>query len=323
MRNSKLEKNLSVLLHLLAWIIYIALVYNGNASRFSFNGFLLHYGLIISSHLIIFYLNYFYLLPKVLSQMQLFLFLIANFIVISILSLLITSILGPFNLTHLFFRYINITWFLILSVIIRFSADLYLKMQKDKERENEQLKTELSFLKAQINPHFLFNALNNLYALALKGSPITAENILKLSAIMRYMLYETNDEKILLSKEIEIIQTYIALHELKNKTQEGIDFIVHGKIDSVTIQPLLLLPLIENIFKHGTYPIRIYFEVTENTFQMQLNNKLRVPSNQHIGGVGLQNLRRRLDLIYKDNHELTLKQTKDNFNVSLILTLNS
>lgn len=322
MRDFNLEKHLSMLLHVLAWIMYIALIFNGNISRYSFNEFLIHYGLIVGSHLIIFYLNYFYLIPKVLSQMQLLVFLAANFIIISILSLILTSILQPFNFTHLLFRCINITWFLLLSVIIRFSTDLYIKIQKDKERENEQLKTELIFLKAQINPHFLFNALNNLYALALKGSPRTAENILQLSAIMRYMLYETNDEKILLSKEIEVIQTYIALHELKNKTQEGINFSINGKTDAITIPPLLLLPLVENAFKHGTYPITISFNLTEHMFQMQLDNKIRASTQQNIGGVGLQNLRRRLDLLYKGTHQLVLNQTQDYFSVTLTLNLN-
>ncbi|WP_461093107.1 sensor histidine kinase [Spirosoma gilvum] len=309
------------MLHLLAWVSYVALVFTSNASRFSFTNLLLHYGPILSTNCLIFYLNYFYWVPKVLARTQLLQFVAANTVGVALLALLVTIMLQQ-NVQHtIIHRAFNLGWFMTLAVIIRFSSDWYANLQSKKETENVQLKTELSFLKAQINPHFLFNALNNLYALALKKSDDTPNKILQVSSIMRYLLYETNEDCIRLSKEIEIIQTYISLHELRNKSGESVHFEVHGPVNDVVIQPLLFLPLVENVFKHGTYPIAIRFDIFPKRIEVQLSNNILEISSPVSGGVGLQNLKRRLDLLHKQTHQLVFNRSNDQFTARLTIDL--
>lgn len=319
MSQSRLERVLPIMLHLLAWVSYVALVFSSNASRFSLTSLLLHYGPTLTTNCLIFYLNYVYWVPKVLSRTQLLQFVIANTVGIALLALIVTMMLQQNIQDVIIYRAFNLGWFMTLAVIIRFSSDWYTNLQSKKEMENEQLKTELSFLKAQINPHFLFNALNNLYALALKKSDDTPDKILQISSIMRYLLYETDEDCIGLAKEIEIIQTYISLHELRNKSGEGVRFEVNGPVNDVVIQPLLFLPLVENVFKHGTYPIAIQFDIFPERIDVQVSNKLLEISSSVPGGVGLQNLKRRLDLLYKQTYQLVLNRSNDQFTARLII----
>lgn len=220
-----LERKLPALLHVLAWGIYATVVFYGNFARMSPQAFFVHYGLAFGMHAGSFYLNYAYLVPKVLPRYSLARFLVINtliaiamavFVVVSERFLLpganfVQRIVGG-DLLPLFTKFSNYAVFALFGLIVRLSVDWYKKLRNDKDRENERLKSELAVLKAQINPHFLFNSLNNLYALSLRQAPETPSVILHISEMMRYLLYEANAEMVLLDNEVEMIRTYVRMN---------------------------------------------------------------------------------------------------------------
>ena len=188
--------------------------------------------------------------------------------------------------------------------------------------ENRQkVQNELSALKAQINPHFLFNNLNTIYAMAEKGDIRTKDVILKLSDFLRYVLYDTSSEKILLEKEVEIIKTYVGLQ--KERINQNITYIIldiEGDFSGALIAPLLLLPLVENCFKHGLGKNKGTIQITIKYFDHQLHftTKNRIerrenPVNQEQGGIGIKNVEKRLNLLYPDKHILRFEEEGDFF----------
>lgn len=198
------------------------------------------------------------------------------------------------------------------------------------ETRQEKLDAELEALKAQVNPHFLFNSLNNLYGLALKGDRKTPESILKLSEVMRYMIYEAKDDKVPLSKEIIFLENYINLQKLRSGKLADISLGVEGYAEGLEIAPLLFAPFVENSFKHGvkaeTGPsyvkVRILVENGSLYFETK-NNKGLIDDveKSRFGGIGLENVKRRLDLIYPSKHELRIVDGENEFTVNLTLQL--
>lgn len=333
MSSARLDKYLPVVLHGLAWMTYGVSVYTGNAARYTFFQFCLYYGIIITVHASVFYANFLYLIPTILGRLRFPVFVGYNSLLIIALSLVTVVILenatglptdGP-KITQATFpvnvliRMINNGLFLVLALIIRFSVDWYQQKRNEKELENGRLKTELAFLKAQINPHFLFNALNNVYALSLKQSPETPDVILKISQLMRYLLYETSDQKVSLHQEIEMIRTYIAIMQLRNQNKADLTLTILGDYQTVLIEPLLLLPIIENIFKHGTYPIVISLHADKIGFSLETQNRIKLHTNNEKAGIGLKNLSRRLELLYPEQHAFSVAKEGNLFRSTLSL----
>lgn len=197
--------------------------------------------------------------------------------------------------------------------------------QKNKEIANEKLKAELSFLKAQINPHFLFNTLNNIYALATAQSEHTATAVMKLSSIMRYVLSEARNDLVPLEKEIQFTSHYIELQKIRLTDKTIIDFEIQGDPAGRQIAPLLLLPFVENAFKYGVStrersPIRIELEIQKEWLyfrisnQKHINTSLRVTDNT---GIGISNTQRRLDLYYGSHYQLDIDDKAGEFSVHL------
>jgi two-component system, LytTR family, sensor kinase len=197
--------------------------------------------------------------------------------------------------------------------------------QRNKEIANEKLKAELSFLKAQINPHFLFNTLNNIYSLATDQSEHTAPAIMKLSNIMRYVLTEARNDLVPLEKEIQFTTNYIELQKMRLTGKSNIDFTVKGDPFGRQIAPMLLLPFVENAFKYGIStrelsPITILFEIKEDslyfsvTNHKHINTALKVADNT---GIGINNTKRRLDLLYDEQYALTIDNAATEFIVHL------
>jgi hypothetical protein len=197
--------------------------------------------------------------------------------------------------------------------------------QRNKEIANEKLKAELGFLKAQINPHFLFNTLNNIYALASVQSEHTAAAVMKLSSIMRYVLTEARNDLVPLEKEIQFTSHYIELQKMRLTDKTIIDFTVQGDPLGRQIAPLLLLPFVENAFKYGIStrersPIRILLEIKKDSLyfsicnQKHLSTMLRVTDNT---GIGISNTKRRLDLFYEDKYALNIEDKSSDFSVKL------
>lgn len=192
--------------------------------------------------------------------------------------------------------------------------------------DTQKINTELSFLKTQLNPHFLFNTLNSIYSLANKKSDYTTDAIITLSELMRYMLYETNKTYVPLKNEIDYIKNYISLQTLRLKDSSGVRFNVQGNLDH-TIEPLLLISFIENAFKYGTdytgkTNINIKIVIEEKKLFLFISNYISLTENKKSdSGIGLQNIENRLNLLYPNSHTLTIEKSNELYKVELVLKL--
>ncbi len=207
------------------------------------------------------------------------------------------------------------------------TAFLLFSVQEKQGLRLEKLNTEIKYLRAQINPHFLFNTLNNIYGLALEKSDKTPEIILKLSKIMDYMLYESNDVKVYLKKDIENISNYIDIERIRQGNNAEIAFEVKGDISDQKIVPLVLLPLVENAFKHGVNTIikgaymRVVIVVNGSDLQIDVKNNFKQNEETERNGIGLTNLEHRLNLFYENAHTMKADLVGDEYQVHLKVRL--
>lgn len=220
------------------------------------------------------------------------------------------------------------TFFLLISIPLRLIDNWFKKRELEKELKTHQLEAELRFLKAQVNPHFLFNALNNIYALSFTESKKTPEMILKLSDMMSYMLYECKSEKVKLTSEIAYLENYIALQQLKKDGEFNIKFDISGDVSNVYITPMLFIPFFENAFKHGNLEdtgnawLESTLRMENGNLYFRIANTMR---NENIetqkGGVGLENIRKRLRFLFPQKHELKIEKKENIFSVNLKINL--
>ena len=228
------------------------------------------------------------------------------------------------NYIHQTFEF---TFLVLLSVTLLYLVkDAYKKQQQLYLLENDKLTLELKSLKSQLQPHFFFNTLNNLYALSTQGSPKTTLMISDLSDIMRYVLYESEHEKVSLDKEVNFIKSYLALEKIRHSDEGIIDFFVQGDINRQQIEPLLFLPIIENAFKHclakdiaGKY-VKMVLSVDDDELIFQVSNP-HIASRPTItaGGIGLKNIKKRLDLVYPGCYQLDIDEQDAVFTVILTI----
>lgn len=335
------EMKKRVLYHVLFWLVYflwgsyVTASYDGKFYR-AFMNEVIQLPLKIS----VTYFMMYYLLPKyVITKKYQQLFFIFSLLVICstlVFRLTMYTIIQPRfypeSEIH-FWNYGRILWgvFEIFSVAaialsIKLYKSKYEDMQREQELEKEKLKTELSFLKAQINPHFLFNTLNNIYALSLKNSPQTANSILKLSELLRFMVHDSSMQKIKLTDEIKIMNDYIELEQLRYGNRLSIVFETDSDNPNEMIAPLLLLPFVENSFKHGASEARFNSSINISlklkksilTFKV-INTKEDEKYNEN--GIGLKNIRRQLELIYGKSHELEINNSAHLFEAYLKINL--
>lgn len=224
--------------------------------------------------------------------------------------------------------------FLISTTLIKLSEDwLYFNKNENKalKSKNRQIATQLSYLKSQINPHFLFNSLNVIYALAIEKKDETKDAIVQLSDILRYVIYDSNTEYVLLIDEIVLIQNYIKFQKLRQFKSININFKRTIDNNNYKIYPMLLLPLLENSFKHGIenniedpfLDINIYQK--NNTFKFTIENSYLEQNEENLNessGLGLINIKENLDIVYPNKHELNINKTSNKFKVSLKLISN-
>ena len=196
--------------------------------------------------------------------------------------------------------------------------------QRQKLIETEKLNTELSFLKSQINPHFLFNTLNNIYSLAVVKSDATAAAVMKLSAIMRYVLSDTKQHLVPLEKEIEFIQHYIDLQKFRLTDKIKINFKVTGEQAGKQIAPLIFMPFVENAFKYGISAredseINISIDIRQQVIEFESDNRIlsTETDTDKNNSIGLKNTRRRLEILYADKHSLDIIRKDGHFYVHL------
>lgn len=197
-----------------------------------------------------------------------------------------------------------------------------------RETEREKIQTELSYLKAQINPHFLFNTLNSIYSLAIIESPPTADAIAQLSSFLRYVIQDSQQDRVSLAKELDYIGQYIALQKLRLGDTATIEFTVYGLANGKQIVPLLLISFIENAFKYGVSPeepstIQIRITLHDNELLCHVfNKKVRVFQPTAVAsGIGRANTQARLQLLYPNRHRLVIQDNAAQFTVDLSLTL--
>ncbi|MEO6730801.1 MAG: histidine kinase [Ferruginibacter sp.] len=235
----------------------------------------------------------------------------------------------PMFQKHLFFSVFIFLFILACSLAYRTIRDRIISDRIAKEKENEFLKTELSLLRSQVSPHFMFNVLNNMVALARKQSEQLEPSLIKLSSLMRYMLYETGEEKVSLEKETEYLQSYIDLQQQRFGKKVAINVTMKQADKMYFLEPMLLIPFVENAFKHGTgmipdAQINIELSAEKDMLFFKVENKFdpaSVEIKDKASGIGLVNVQRRLDLLYKDNHRLTIEKEGWLFTVLLQIHL--
>ena len=206
----------------------------------------------------------------------------------------------------------------------------YHQRKQTLEAEQQRTVAELKLLKAQLHPHFLFNTLNNLYAHTLEFSPKSPEIVLRLSALLRFMIYESNTQRICLGKEIDLLQNYISLEKLRYGERLDISVDISGEIENYQIAPLLLLPFLENAFKHGTSMqidqcwISFNLVIVDSRMSFKLINSIDPQLGEdpaRHGGMGLENVRRRLQILYEGKYKMETQKRQDVFIINLEIQL--
>lgn len=218
---------------------------------------------------------------------------------------------------------------MIVSTMVglKLGFDRLMQQKKQEEIKKQQLESELQYLKAQINPHFLFNAINNIYFLIKKDPQVAADTLIKLSDLLRYQLYDCSGDRIAIDKEVECIQNFVSLEKIRKDDKLQVSMDTNGLHSNFELAPLLLIPLVENAFKyvsnHTEQPnkINIVLSKTGRYFKFQIFNTKDDAKAAQTGGIGLKNIQRRLELLYPDKHELIIKDTKTDFFVELILEI--
>jgi len=224
-----------------------------------------------------------------------------------------------------FAPYFVMFFFVAMSTLINLSYRWFFQLQKIQAFEKAQISSELALLKAQINPHFFFNTLNNLYALALENSPKTPSTILVLSNLMRYVIYDANTEKIGLTDEVKYIENYVELQKIRLLRPENASFEVNVKLNNVKLPPLLLIIFIENAFKYSISTmadkarIHIFLDGDEAQINFTIENNYDPSQMKSTHGIGLANARKRLDLLYGKNYQLTIRDESSTYTVNLKL----
>lgn len=210
-----------------------------------------------------------------------------------------------------------------------FSRTIHLQKQTS-DLELQNLNIEKDFLKAQLNPHFLFNTLNNLYGLVVKKDPSAPDAIINISDLMAYTLYESNTEKVLVQKELDFIQNYFYLERMRYTLDKDITLEISGEdnIDNIQIAPLLCFTFIENAFKYGLKStgnnfLKISINIVNNIFYFAIENdkENNAVKKTSLGGIGMKNVEKRLNLIYPNNHEIVIEDREFSFFVSLSINL--
>ncbi len=220
-----------------------------------------------------------------------------------------------------------VTIYGIYSLLIQLAIGWFDMQKLRTELMLQKQSGELALLRSQINPHFLFNTLNNIYSLVYKKSEDAPEAVMKMSSIMRYMLYDATTDQVMLEKEIEYLKSFIELEKLRIRHKDFVELSITGNIEGHTIAPMLLIPFVENAFKHGSRSaanpgIRISLSAAPKEIRFDVSNYLRKNATaikDQVGGIGLNNIRRRLKLLYPGKHQLEIITDDTMFTIHLTL----
>lgn len=337
-----MKRSRLVLFHVLCWTAFLGYLYGGYLlKKVQFGDAALEFSITLVQ-MIEFYICFLWVYPNFLKRgktLQLIGGLIVAMGAFIFLRYMIEEVLYPkwfgfgnyFNTSTYYYITNNIyygTSFIVVSAAI-YGGQFTLKSeQANRKLKDEVVKAELAFLKSQINPHFLYNTLNYIYSLAIPVSDKLANAALRLSDLMRYTLTDSAQGKVPLIKELEYIESYISLFKMRFEPVFCVEFNVDGATPDNQIAPLLLIPFVENAFKHGVIndpkqPIRINLTALPNKLSFEVTNKINHSQKDYSSGIGLLNIHRRLDLIYPNNHELLIDNDGRSYKITLIINLQS
>jgi LytS/YehU family sensor histidine kinase len=296
-------------------------------------------------HVINFYIGYFLLLPLLLRKKKIILTIFGSFSFVLLFAVLrwvfiknlfnliqieldqeMTRFLGN-NLAMMFEYTVQSFVFTAFAFLLRSTLEWFNDQKQRSELLNQNQASELALLRYQINPHFLFNTLNNIYALVYKKDEKAPGAVMKLSEILHYTLYKSNVERVQLDNEIVCLRSFIELQSLRVSDPNFVSFTVEGDANGKTIVPMLLLPFVENAFKHCQKEVQspgIIINILINDDFIEFRCKNFVSENNQaykdeVGGIGLQNIKRRIELLYDKMHKLEIVKTEQEFNVYLKL----
>lgn len=330
-----------IFIHSVVWIvlllILISIPVEGEALSTTFAKQITSLFFLIS----VVYFNLYYLIPNYLSKNQFLtysLLFVLSCLIVTPLREMALFLLFDINLASqkmllqmLFLDFIFIFLIASVSTVGKIISDWLRHVRERQELQRKTMQSELRFLKSQVNPHFLFNTLNNLYALTLKKDERAPEIVIKLSEMMRYMLYECNEKRVPLRKEVSYIKNYLDLERLRQGKNADIIFEVNGRVGEQEVAPLMFTPFLENSFKHGLNHhisegfVKIELNVDEQNVHFFIENSkapaLPKDPNRRSGGIGLVNVRRRLDLLYPEHYDLSIDNNPNTYAVNLLLEL--
>ena len=333
----------SVTQHIVFWLLFLFILTAIESTSYNILFAISNEVINVSFYVVLVYFNLFYLIPNYLTQKK--------FLTYAVLLILSAIILTPLKVIVFYFKFShlslirdqlvdNLNWYFLVnffiagtSTIVKIITDWGKQLREKHELQTQTMQSELRFLKSQINPHFLFNTLNNLYALTLKKDDKAPEIVIKLSEMMRYMLYECNEKKVLLGKEINYLKNYLDLEKLRQGKNMTISFQHSGDPGNKEIAPLMFIPFLENSFKHGLSHqieqgyVNIKLQVNDNEVDFFIENskpeKLPTPltKGKKSGGIGLVNVQRRLNLLYPDQYQLKIHDYPKSYAVNLKINL--
>jgi len=315
------------LFHIVLWILFIVVSFMGVISSKSLD--LIPYAwrnlLALLYTVPLFYLYYSYYIPQFLAKRKIWQFLLIAAVTIIFFGTIIWLVDSPFRRLAGLDTWTNIWWkgytrgilgafyVTIISIVFRFVIDWFRNQQVRLELINKNQASELALMKSQINPHFLFNTLNNIYSLANRHDDKALDAMVKLSGIMRYLIYDTQADRVLLQREVEYLENYLELQRLRLRDPGSVQYSVDGEMGELKIAPMLLIPFVENAFKHGDKKakaptINIELTVNSNVLVFRVKNSIpeRVIEKDRTEGIGLVNLRKRLEILYQNRHKLKI-----------------
>ncbi|WP_421942263.1 sensor histidine kinase [Pedobacter sp.] len=336
-----------VVLHSLFWsliILFLIIITIFEKEPHTMKDYFLSYGVLGILNVSIFYINYIILIPGLIKKRKKYWLYLLCFLLLMVTTSFVKTIVAVLNPTELlhysmngkieevsvtnffFTRFFVIGFFLVASCIIKFTLDWFSNERIQRNLESERREMELQFLKSQLNPHFLFNSLNNIYSLAYQKSDKTADAIMKLSEIMRYMIYESNTPTVALNKEVDYLTSYIELQKIRFKDGAYIELSLNGEIDNQQIVPLMLISFVENAFKHGVVtdpndPVKINIIANQKILHFSVVNKKNQQNKDAQGGVGLTNVERRLQLVYPERYKLNVVNSSTHYTCELMIDI--
>lgn len=319
------------------WFIVLGSDFNWNGFTTISGSFLYAYAYGLFFNALLFYAQVFWLFPKMYIQNKKNIFYIVSFFLILLISIVETYfdflLLNFYGIKN---QPIDVSFYSNAIIHILYSIAGFYYILKFEYKKSEKLsqalaeenyKTELKYLKAQLNPHFMFNGINSVYHLIGKNDTLAKETLLQFSGLLRYQLYETNTH-ILLEKELDYVLKYIKIEETRRGSDIQLDYDIKSNSPRLKIAPLLLIPFIENAFKHcsnhidsNANSINIKIEEVEGKLHTYIVNSYDSTLENSVGGIGLANVKKRLFLLYPDKHQLTIKRKEGIHTINLYINL--